>query len=188
MDLLRELIEELVEARLRETDVTDGSRVAWGSVEHVSDLESRIADLERWRDRERRGSEARANYGRLITQLRRQLRSARRVNGGDPAQQVSEGFDGQGPEHSSIEGFAQHLLDDERDEYTHEDLAALNQSTRTPIGSIRSELDSYGFRLAKRTPEKAVRGFNSNSHDRWTGKGSMPTHGGAGIDPTTGRP
>lgn len=78
--LLREVIKGMIEeARIRETDVTDGSRVPFGSAEHMTDLEMRIADLARWRDRQRHGSEARANYARLIARLRAELRSAKRA-------------------------------------------------------------------------------------------------------------
>lgn len=79
-NLLKNYIRALVESRLRETDITDGSRVPFGSKKHVADLEFRIADLERWRDRQRRGSEARANYARLISRLRSELRAASRYS------------------------------------------------------------------------------------------------------------
>jgi hypothetical protein len=226
---LRGIVRALIEARIRETDITDGRRVQFGSTDHVSDLENRISDLERWRDRQRRGSEARANYARLISQLKRELRSALRVNDprpqavdptdvdaaaesapvapltsmaaplesafaeadepkkGKKSKKMAEAVDMEDPEYTSIEDFVQFMLDDERDTYTHEDIAALNFRTRMPINSIRKELDGYGFKLASRAPVKQVRGFTSNSHDRWFGKGSMPTHGGAGIDPQTGR-
>jgi hypothetical protein len=75
-NILRNYIRALVETRLKETDITDGSRVPFGSKKHIEDLEMRIADLERWRDRQRRGSEARANYSRLISRLRSELRTA----------------------------------------------------------------------------------------------------------------
>lgn len=200
---LRGIVRALIEARIRETDITDGTRVPFGSPEHITDLEMRISDLERWRDRQRRGSEARANYARLISALKRELRSAVRVNDPQPAapllnpdmmeadkpkgKKLKEAVDMSDPEYASIESFSQYLLDDEREEYTHEDLAALNFRTRMPIAMIRKELESYGFKLAGRAPEKQVRGFTSNSHDRWHGKGSLPTHGGAGIDASTGR-
>ena len=80
LETLRACVRALLrEERLRETDITDGSRVPFGSSEHTVDLEMRIADLERWRDRQRRGSEARANYARLIARLRNELRAAARV-------------------------------------------------------------------------------------------------------------
>lgn len=68
----------LEEKRIREADVSDGSRVPWGDDRHVSDLETRIAELVRWRDRQKKGSEARANYSRLISRLKGELASARR--------------------------------------------------------------------------------------------------------------
>jgi hypothetical protein len=74
--LLKNYIRALVESRLRETDITDGSRVPFGSKKHIEDLENRVSDLERWRDRQRRGTEARATYARLISRLRSELRSA----------------------------------------------------------------------------------------------------------------
>lgn len=76
--LLKDYVRALIESRLRETDITDGSRVPFGSKKHIADLETRIVDLERWRDRQRRGSESRANYARLISRLRSELRSASR--------------------------------------------------------------------------------------------------------------
>jgi hypothetical protein len=91
------------------------------------------------------------------------------------------------PEFKTIETFATYLMDDEREEFTHDELIALNASLRKPVAEIRAELESYGFKLAHREPEKKVRGFKSSSHDRWFGPGSTPTHGGAGIDTSTGR-
>jgi len=252
-DLLRGVIKEMVEARIRETDITDGSRVAFGSPEHVTDLEMRIADLERWRDRQRRGSEARANYARLISRLRAELRSASRISnpqapvdelaeasrwivkhkddgytlygpqrseeearaiadvrnsvamkgahgkrpGAEPPYVVEpyedndpfmqEGVEMDDPEFDSIETFVQHLLDDERETYTHEELTALNFRTHMPINAIRKELEGYGLTLANRPNVKRTRGFSTSSNDRWFGPGSAATHGGAGIDPQTGR-
>lgn len=75
------IAETLTESRtMREADVSDGNKVPYGSERHVQDLESRIADLTKWRDRQRRGSEARANYSRLITRLKSELRSAKALN------------------------------------------------------------------------------------------------------------
>jgi hypothetical protein len=79
-DALKDYIRILVESRLRETDISDGSRVPFGSNKHIADLELRIVDLEKWRDRQRRGSETRANYARLISRLRAELRSAERYS------------------------------------------------------------------------------------------------------------
>lgn len=77
--LIRSYVTELIEARLREADISDGSRVPVGSDRHIKDLEGRIADLVRWRDKEKKGTENRANYSRLINRLRSQLRVAQRI-------------------------------------------------------------------------------------------------------------
>lgn len=68
----------LSEGRLREADISDGSRVPWGSDEHIGDLEGRISDMCSWRDRQKKGSEARANYSRIVQRLKTELKSARR--------------------------------------------------------------------------------------------------------------
>jgi hypothetical protein len=77
---LKNLVRLVVEARLREVDVTDGTALH-GSEKHISDLQTRIEDLTKWRDRQRRGSESRANYARLIARLRAELKSAMRHSG-----------------------------------------------------------------------------------------------------------
>lgn len=77
--ILVEFIELAVEAKVREADVSDGSRVPHGSSKHVKDLEARIASLTGWRDKQKRGSEARANYSRLISRLKGELASAKRA-------------------------------------------------------------------------------------------------------------
>ena len=81
--ILNEFVELVIEKKMREADVSDGSRVLHGSDKHIKDLETRIADLTMWRNKQRRGSEARANYSRLISRLRNELASAKRVNAKD---------------------------------------------------------------------------------------------------------
>ncbi len=76
---LNEFIELVVEKKMREADVSDGSRVPHGSSKHIKDLEGRIKGLCAWRDKQKRGSEARANYSRLISRLKGELGSARRA-------------------------------------------------------------------------------------------------------------
>lgn len=84
------------------------------------------------------------------------------------------------PEYASIEDFVQYMMDDDRSEYDHEDLKALNYRLRKPLHEIKSELESYGLKLKHRESEKKGRGFQSPDHDRWFGPGSDPTHGGGG--------
>ena len=78
--LLRELVDlTLDEARVREADISDGSTVPLGSRKHVKDLEKRIAELQVWRDKHKRGTEKRADYTRLINRLKAELAGARRA-------------------------------------------------------------------------------------------------------------
>ena len=77
--LLKEYVDLIVEKRMREADVSDGSRVKHGSRKHIKDLEARISSLEMWRNKQKRGSEARANYSRLISRLKSALASARKA-------------------------------------------------------------------------------------------------------------
>jgi hypothetical protein len=79
LQALKEYVDLVVERKMREADVSDGSRVPHGSSKHIKDLESRIKSLIMWRDKQRRGSEARANYARVINRLKSELSSARRT-------------------------------------------------------------------------------------------------------------
>jgi len=77
---LNVLIDLMVERKIREAEVSDGTIVPHGSNKHIKDLESRIADLNKWKNNQRRGSEARANYARLISRLKSELTSARKAS------------------------------------------------------------------------------------------------------------
>ena len=76
-DVLREYLGLIIERMTREADIDDGTRVPHGSRKHVKDLERRIANMTNWRDRQKRGTESRANYARLINRLKAELASAR---------------------------------------------------------------------------------------------------------------
>lgn len=86
------------------------------------------------------------------------------------------------PEYASIEAFVQYLIDDEREEFSHEDLLALNYRTRRPVHLIRNELVSYGLRPKVRESDRRVRGFTTSSHDRWFGPGSCDVRPGGGFN------
>ncbi len=77
--LLEEYVSLIIERKMREADISDGSKVRHGSRKHIKDLEARIAGLEMWRNKHKRGSEQRANYSRLISRLKSELASARRA-------------------------------------------------------------------------------------------------------------
>jgi len=80
---LQEFVELVVEKRVREADISDGSRAKHGSRKHIRDLERRIKELMHFRDKQKRGSEARANYSRLIGRLKSELASAKRAGAVD---------------------------------------------------------------------------------------------------------
>jgi len=76
---IKSFVKEVVnEIRLKEAEIAGDKKTPWGSEEHVQDLLSRIEDLKKWRDKQKRGSSARSDYARLITQLQTELRSAKR--------------------------------------------------------------------------------------------------------------
>lgn len=87
------------------------------------------------------------------------------------------------PEYDSIEAFAEYLLDDEREEFTHLDLGCLNRRLGIPTRTIRVALEDFGFRLKIREKERSIRGFTANSHDRWAGN---PCAGGSGWEQIPG--
>ena len=91
------------------------------------------------------------------------------------------------PELASVESFADFLLADDRTEFTFDEAVALSEALgqSVPVYVIRG-LKALGFTMEPREIPKEVRGFNSNSHDRWSGKGSCPTHGGSGHEQITG--
>jgi hypothetical protein len=68
----------LQEGKVREADITGDVKVTWGSDAHIADLERRIEELASWRVKQRRSSESRANYSRLIAKLKSELSSAKR--------------------------------------------------------------------------------------------------------------
>jgi len=84
------------------------------------------------------------------------------------------------PELASIEAFAEYLLEDDRDSFTLADCQALGASIHLSNSKIRAALEEYGFHYVKPEHGRSVRGFTSNSHDRWSGPGSCATHGGSG--------
>lgn len=90
------------------------------------------------------------------------------------------------PEHESIEAFVEYMTDDERDVFTHADVNAIAQATQTSHHKVREELEGYGLRLARRANEKAVRGFTTNSNDRYYGPGAEKMHGGSGWEQING--
>lgn len=76
---LVEYVDLVVERKMREADISDGSRVPHGSSKHIKDLEARIEQLTMWRNKHKKGTEKRSEYSRLISRLKGELSSARRA-------------------------------------------------------------------------------------------------------------
>ena len=80
------------------------------------------------------------------------------------------------PEFASVEAFAEHMADNDREEYTAFELQVLNATTRKVVATIKAELADYGLTLKHRDFEKPVRGFTANPNaGRFDGM-----HGGGG--------
>ncbi len=72
-------------------------------------------------------------------------------------------------EYETVEEFVEFLCDDDRTDFTFQELACLNIRTGRITSTIRMELETWGFLLRPRPFEHAVRGHTSNCHNRWTG-------------------
>jgi len=78
---LKHIISESVKTHKIENDIqlSNGKSDKFGSKRHIKDLKLRIADMTRYRDRQRRGSEARATFQNAVKSIRRELKAAQRV-------------------------------------------------------------------------------------------------------------
>lgn len=87
----------------------------------------------------------------------------------------------------AVEAFGEELLDNDRTtfSYAEADVIAILIGHGVPTLVIRA-LKEYGFEQDERPVPKYVRGFQSNSHDRWYGPGSSPSHGGSGWEQING--
>jgi hypothetical protein len=87
------------------------------------------------------------------------------------------------PEHESVEAFVQFCLDDDRSSFSPDDVTAICLSTHQRRQDVRRELEGYGLSYSGMRQERTVRGFQSNSHDRWS---AYPSHGGSGWEQIAG--
>lgn len=81
-DKLREFVSlTIVEAKIKdlgEVDLADGRRSAYGSPDHINDIQETIASVTRARNRHKKGSAARENYSRAISRLKVELSKAQK--------------------------------------------------------------------------------------------------------------
>lgn len=87
------------------------------------------------------------------------------------------------PEHESIEVFAQFLLDEERTSFTWNEADTISKGLGVIPSVVINGLKGFGFTYEGRPIPKHVRGFTSNSHDRWQ---VCRSHGGSGWEQITG--
>jgi len=80
----------------------------------------------------------------------------------------------------SIADFAEELLEEDRTSFTFEEADAVAVFNGVLTAVVIRELKAYGFAYEGRPNVCVVRGFTSNSNDRWFGPGSSPCHGGSG--------
>jgi hypothetical protein len=52
--------------------------------------------------------------------------------------------------------------------------------------AVIAEARKQGLTVGERGVPRKVRTISSNSHDRWSGPGSCPTHGGSGYEQISG--
>lgn len=88
--------------------------------------------------------------------------------------------------YNNVEEFATELVDDERESFTFAEADSLAEDLQVTTAKVIRDLQAYGLKYEGRKVEKRVRGFSSNPHDRWSGPGSSPTHGGSGYEQING--
>lgn len=79
-DVLVEYVRLLVEKKIKEVQLTDGTVLEWGSDEHISVLEKQLAEIQHKKNQHPRGSASRADYRRVEARLRAELKSAKNAS------------------------------------------------------------------------------------------------------------
>ena len=74
-------------------------------------------------------------------------------------------------------------MDDDRTSFTFTEADELAKTLQVSTAKVIRDLKAYGLTYCGRPNEKSVRGFTSNSHDRWSGN---PCSGGSGWEQVTG--
>jgi hypothetical protein len=91
------------------------------------------------------------------------------------------------PEYESVEAFVEYLLDEDRTSFTFEEACEVASAIGHSVPNVViHELLDWGLTMIPREPAKLVRGYLTNSNDRWYGPGSSPTHGGSGWEQISG--
>jgi hypothetical protein len=89
-------------------------------------------------------------------------------------------------EFQSVANFVEFLADEDRTTYTTAELISLASRTGIFNTVLRVQLERHGLSLVGSKTEAKFRTFGDNPHDRWSGPGSSPCHGGGGGDQIMG--
>jgi len=81
---------------------------------------------------------------------------------------------------------AEEKLGDETLAISFAEVQGLAEEMGVNLGVMVGLVKNAGLTVGPREVPKAVRGFHSNSHDRWSGPGSCKTHGGSGHEQISG--
>lgn len=87
---------------------------------------------------------------------------------------------------AAVTQFIEEALDDGRESVEFAELEAIADKVRIHVSTVVKITKSFGMRVEERPVHKEVRGFKSNNHDRWNGKGSCASHGGSGWEQING--
>jgi len=83
----------------------------------------------------------------------------------------------------TVEELATDIMDDDRTSFTFAEADELAETLGVLTAQVIRDLKAYGLTYDGRTTERKVRGFTTNSHDRWNGN---PCSGGSGWEQVTG--
>lgn len=86
----------------------------------------------------------------------------------------------------AVETFIEEVTGDDRDSVEFAEVEAIASAVGIHVSTIVALVKGYGVTIGTREVPREVRGFTSNSHDRWHGKGSCKTHGGSGWEQISG--
>lgn len=72
-------------------------------------------------------------------------------------------------EFESVDALAEFLIEDDREQYTHQELQCVYYRTSRPLREIKAALADWGLSLQRRDFEHTPRGITAWDHNRWQG-------------------
>lgn len=86
---------------------------------------------------------------------------------------------------AAVTALCEDALDNEQTTVAFPDVEAIAEEVGLHVTALVGMVKAYGLTVV-REKTREVRGFTSNSHDRWHGKGSCRSHGGSGWEQISG--